>query len=204
MEIFYSDKIKKFECNIDIDGASINETKARLALSFDKSKTKYLYEGTISSDGKCTIKIPEIKNAPNLVGKVSLEVIAEGTYFEPWNDNFIIKQHKNVSVKRISEEVEDDIDETVKIRVDFKNDNRVNLSETNKESMLPNRLGEIINEDEYIDYMKNVRNNKVLLEEYSNFEPNLLTTSLGEMYGITNESAKDKTLLFYIEKKVIK
>lgn len=208
MEIFYSDKIKKFECGLDIDGASLDNTKARLSLSFDndRTNTKYLYEGNVNSNGNCVIKIPEIKNSPNLVGKVTLEIIAENTFFEPWSDTFIIKQHKNVTVKKITEEVEDDDDKPIIVSVNKTSNSSTKSQLTEKDSsksILSEKLLEIINENDYIKFVKNLMNNNDLLMEYSNFNPKIITKSLGEMYGITNETKKEKSILFYIEKKVI-
>jgi hypothetical protein len=144
MEIFYSDKTKKFECVLDIDGASLNETKARLSLSFnnDKTKTKYVFEGMVSSDGNCTVKIPELKYAPNDSdsGNAILEIIAENTYFEPWTDTFIIKKHKNVVVKKINEEIEED-DDNITVKV---------IKENTPEEIKPIIVEEIIKPKEEI------------------------------------------------------
>lgn len=207
MEIFYTDKSKKFECNIDIDGADINETKARLALSFDKSNVKYIYEGSISKNGKCTIKIPEMKHTPNIVGNVVLEVIAENTYFEPWSDDFIVKQHKNVVVERIMQDVEEEeiVNEDVKISVSVGNKNieKPIVAEQKKDSLLPPSLYGIVNESDFVEFIQNTKRNESLLEEYVRFQPKILTQALAEKYELNMESKKDKMILFFMEKKII-
>jgi len=79
---FYKDKGEKFTCDLDIEGASINESKVRLVLEFDKDKT-YLFNGTIKGDGLCEVSIPPLKDISSSKGKAILEVIAESTYFTP-------------------------------------------------------------------------------------------------------------------------
>ena len=96
-ELFYKDKSKIFECKLSIEGASLNESSARLRLNFND--INYLFEGTIDPDGQCKIKVPPLRHAPEDSGLITLEVIADETYFEPWSSDFDIKRNKNVTVE---------------------------------------------------------------------------------------------------------
>lgn len=102
MYTLFTDKSENFECNIDIEGASISDSSARLVL--EAKDISLLFEGTISSDGRCQITIPKLKDyAKHLEdGLMKLEVIAEDTFFSPWKDTFEIKASKKVQVEVLS------------------------------------------------------------------------------------------------------
>lgn len=134
-EIFYSDKSKIFECVISVEGASLSNSQARLKFNFDN--INYLFEGDIASNGKCKIKVPALRNAPNAKGEISLEVIADETYFEPWTSNFNIKRSKNVTVEIKSSSEEDKKPViTVKTKKVSQSLYKENISETNKKVIL--------------------------------------------------------------------
>jgi len=99
MYTLFTDKSENFECNIDIEGASISDSSARLVL--ETKDVSLLFEGTISSDGKCQITIPKLKDYSKQFqsGLMKLEVIAEDTFFSPWEDSFEIKASKKVQVE---------------------------------------------------------------------------------------------------------
>lgn len=103
MEKFYKDKPKLFECKLAIEGADVNNTQARLVLQFE-NKTNLLFYGKVDSNGKCSINIPALKENYGTKGKALLEVIADSTYFESWNDDFNIEASKKVVVERIENE----------------------------------------------------------------------------------------------------
>lgn len=100
MEKFYKDKSKLFECKLAIEGANTSDTKARLVLQFE-NKTNLLFYGNVDSNGKCSVNIPALKENYSSKGKAILEVIADSTYFESWEDNFEIEASKKVVVERI-------------------------------------------------------------------------------------------------------
>jgi len=99
MYTLYTDKPELFKCNIDLEGASISDTKARLVI--ESKDISLLFEGEISSDGSCAIKIPKLKDylKENKDGIMKLEVIAEDTFFSPWEDTFNLKASKKVTVE---------------------------------------------------------------------------------------------------------
>lgn len=94
----YKDKSENFSCDVLIEGASIDDTKARLILESDD--WTLMFEGDIDRYGKCTIPIKKL-NIFNegLVGKIRLEVIADNTVFIPWEDDFKVKMSKKVTVQ---------------------------------------------------------------------------------------------------------
>jgi hypothetical protein len=100
MQKFYRDKSKLFECNISVDGANINETKARLVLELPNDRNLLFY-GKIKENGKCEIKIPALKEFEESNGTVILEIIADSTYFESWRDTFELETNKKVTVEMI-------------------------------------------------------------------------------------------------------
>lgn len=99
MYTLYTDKSEDFKCNIGVEGANISNTYARLVL--ENKNLNLLFEGKVNKDGSCVIPIKQLKNIlpEGLEGKMKLEVIADDTYFSPWEDDFIIKVNKKVTVE---------------------------------------------------------------------------------------------------------
>jgi len=99
MYTLFTDKPELFKCNIDLEGASISDTFARLVI--ESKNINLLFEGQVTSDGACTIQIPKLKDYLKDVtdGVMKLEVIAEDTYFSPWQDSFKLKPSKKVTVE---------------------------------------------------------------------------------------------------------
>jgi len=99
MYTLYTDKIENFKCTVDVEGAALSETKARLVLQSDK--LNLLYEGDIDKSGACSIPVDKLKNilSEGETGTMRLEVIAEDTFFIPWEDNFEVKTNKRVTVE---------------------------------------------------------------------------------------------------------
>lgn len=98
MELFYTDKGKTFECQIQVEGADINETTARLVLMFE-NKRNLIFFGDVNADGTCEIKVPALKELKESKGTAVLEVISESTFFEPWESEFELKTSKKVTVE---------------------------------------------------------------------------------------------------------
>lgn len=92
----YKDKGENFSCDIYVEGAKTDETITRLII--ETEDWTLMFPGEIKN-GKVNIPIRKL----NLFeegqrGKIKLEVIAEGTVFIPWQDEFKIKVSKKVSV----------------------------------------------------------------------------------------------------------
>ncbi len=95
----YRDREVVFKAKIEVKGAKMSETKARLIVNFDDG-LHVLYNGKIDRHGNCEIKIPPIKEITDQSGgKAVLEVIADSTLFETWKSAIIVEKFKNVIVE---------------------------------------------------------------------------------------------------------
>jgi hypothetical protein len=93
----YLDQNKTFECDIKIEGADSSKSEARLVL---ETKDFFItFKGSIQ-DGKVKIPINKLKGVlkENYQGNMSLEVIAEDTFFIPWKDTFETDTLRKVEV----------------------------------------------------------------------------------------------------------
>jgi hypothetical protein len=95
----YTDKKEIFECDISLSGASLKEAKARLVV--ETEDINLLYKGTIGSKGQCKIPVNKLRGLldESAKGKIRLEVIAEDTYFIPWESDFQVETSKSVTVE---------------------------------------------------------------------------------------------------------
>lgn len=99
------DKNNEFQCEIRLEGASINNAKARLFLEGDGCEYSFL--GEIDGN-KCRIPMGKLKKFPNLLesGKIRLEVLADDTLFVPYESNYILEQEKNVTVEVVQPNID--------------------------------------------------------------------------------------------------
>mgnify|MGYP006155907487 CR=1 FL=1 len=95
----YTDKIENFEAVIKLEGASPSKSKARLVVEADNFSL--LFEGKVSGNGKVTIPVTRLKGLldEKTNGNIRLEVIAEDTYFVPWESKFQVDTSKKVTVE---------------------------------------------------------------------------------------------------------
>ena len=97
----YIDKKENFECQLQLQGASLRNAKARMIV--ENNDFNLMFEGKISRNGKCIIPISRMKGLldEGMTGMMKLEVIAEDIYFQPWKSKFTvdIKQKLTVEVK---------------------------------------------------------------------------------------------------------
>ena len=95
----FTDKSELFECDIKLEGASLSKSKARLVV--ETSDYSLLFDGSISLNGKCEIPIRKLKGLidENTTGNIRLEVIAEDTFFTPWESDFEVETSKKVTVE---------------------------------------------------------------------------------------------------------
>jgi hypothetical protein len=93
----FRDKAEDFVCDIAVEGVNQNNTQVRLIVESDE--WNLIFTGEIKN-GKCIIPIKKL-NILNegQTGNIKLEVNADGNLFTPWEDKFIIKASKKVSVK---------------------------------------------------------------------------------------------------------
>ena len=95
----FTDKSELFECDIKLQGASLKKSKARLVV--ETQEYSLLFNGTISKSGKCEIPIRKLKGLidEDTTGNIRLEVIAEDTFFTPWESDFEVETSKKVTVE---------------------------------------------------------------------------------------------------------
>ena len=95
----YTDKQEMFECKIHLEGASL--TKATSRILVETQDLKLMFEGKIDRDGNCKVPIKKLRGlvSENDKGTMRLEVIAEDTYFNPWESDFEISTSKKIKVE---------------------------------------------------------------------------------------------------------
>ena len=126
----FTDKSELFECDIKLQGASLKKSKARLVV--ETSDYSLLFNGSISSKGKCEIPIKKLKGLidEDTTGNIRLEVIAEDTFFTPWETNFEVETSKKVTVEIKTQTLKKPIIET-KVKgntiTDFEQQHVINL-----------------------------------------------------------------------------
>lgn len=92
------DKNNEFLCEIKLEGASEHDAKVRLFLQGDGCE--YAFHGVIEG-GKCIVSLGKLKKFANLLenGKIRLEVIADDTWFVPYESEYQLEQEKKVTVE---------------------------------------------------------------------------------------------------------
>ena len=95
----FTDKSELFECNIKLQGASLKKSKARLVV--ETQDYSLMFNGSISTSGKCEIPIRKLKGLidEDTTGNIRLEVIAEDTFFTPWETDFEVETSKKITVE---------------------------------------------------------------------------------------------------------
>ena len=157
----FTDKSELFECDIKLEGASLSKSKARLVV--ETQDYSLLFDGSISSGGKCEIPIRKLKGLidESTSGNIRLEVIAEDTFFTPWKSDFEVETSKKVTVEIKSQTTKKPIVET-KVKVNVKGDKK-QITLTEKQHII-NLFKLLIKEDINVDnisYKRNALNNIV-------------------------------------------
>lgn len=171
MYTLYTDKSEDFKCTIGVEGATIKNTTARLVL--ENKNLNILFEGKINSDGSCIIPIKQLKHIlpEGIEGKMKLEVIADGTFFSPWEDDFIIKVNKKVTVEVKNDTSINTIKEhSVNIQVtDIHKQQYLNRKITTKPKLSHRQVMSAILDKKGItldNFSKNIDKTKPLIEAY--------------------------------------
>lgn len=94
----FTDKINKFQCNLQVEGTSLVKSQARVIL--ETNEMNYLFKGKIYDDGLCEFELPKLKGLlhEGSIGMLKLEVIADDVHFEPWASDFVVEADKKVMV----------------------------------------------------------------------------------------------------------
>ena len=122
MYTLYSDKKNIFECDIQLEGASLSQAFARVIIEGDD--LNLVFNGTITNDGYCKIEMPKL-NVMEGNGNMKLEVIADDMYFNPWDSDYELKKSKSIKVE-VRQPTQDVITETkAKVKVNVVNEQKV-------------------------------------------------------------------------------
>lgn len=126
--ILYTDRKENFSCDIALEGARLNEAFARIIL--ETNELSYVFNGQIDGNGKCRIPIRPLKGLMEVrdMGKMVLEVVADDTYFQPWESEFVVDAHKKLAVK-VNEQSHPS---KAKISVSINNNKKKVIKETKK------------------------------------------------------------------------
>ncbi len=148
----FTDKSELFECDIKLQGASLKKSKARLVV--ETQDYSLMFNGSISKGGKCEIPIRKLKGLidEDTTGNIRLEVIAEDTFFTPWESDFEVETSKKITVEVKSQTTKKPIVEA-KVKVT-----------TSEQQHVVNLLKLLVNENiniKNISYKRNKLNNIV-------------------------------------------
>ena len=155
----FTDKSELFECDIKLEGASLSKSSARLVV--ETSDYSLLFKGEINSSGKCEIPIRKLKGLidENTTGNIRLEVIAEDTFFTPWESDFEVDASKKVTVEVKSQSTKKPIVET-KVKVKVKDEKPTITEKDHVINLFKLLIKEDINVDN-ISFKRNELNNIV-------------------------------------------
>ena len=155
----FTDKSELFECDIKLEGASLKKSKARLVV--ETPEYSLLFNGSISKSGKCEIPIRKLKGLidEDTSGNIRLEVIAEDTFFTPWESDFEVDASKKVTVEVKSQTTKKPIVEA-KVKVKVKNEKPTITEKQHIINLLKLLIKEEINLNN-ISYKRNALNNIV-------------------------------------------
>ena len=94
----FLDKNNLFECDIQLQGASIKNSFARIIL--EGKDHSYVFNGQIDEYGHCSVEMNKLKNIfeNNETGTIKLEVVADDVYFSPWEDGYQTDLSKKIEV----------------------------------------------------------------------------------------------------------
>jgi len=156
----YTDKQEIFECEIQLEGTTLDKSEARLVI--ETNDMALLFKGNIDSKGKCKIPVKKLKGLlnENAKGSIKLEVIADDVYFTPWESNFNVETSKKVTVEVKSQQSDNVILEgKPKVSVKgIKSNNKI-IKESEKKHVL-NILKLIIKENINVENVS-MRKNKL-------------------------------------------
>ena len=159
MYTLYTDKIEKFSAKIKLEGASLKKSQARLVV--ESEDFDLMFKGTISSGGEVEIPVKRLKGLleDRSSGNIRLEVIAEDTYFVPWESTFEVETSKKVTVEVKTQTAKKPIVEA-KVRVKVKNEKPTITETQHVINLFKLLIKDDINVDN-ISYKRNALNNIV-------------------------------------------
>jgi hypothetical protein len=175
----FTDKSELFECDIKLQGASLKKSKARLVV--ETQDYSLMFNGNISKGGKCEIPIRKLKGLidEDTTGNIRLEVIAEDTFFTPWESDFEVETSKKVTVEVKSQTIKKPIIEA-----------KVKVTNSEQEHIV-NLLKLLVNENiniKNISYKRNKLNNIVA----TYLKENTVKDTEKVINGVLNKLQKEK------------
>ena len=175
----FTDKSELFECDIKLQGASLKKSKARLVV--ETQDYSLMFNGSISKGGKCEIPIRKLKGLidEDTTGNIRLEVIAEDTFFTPWESDFEVETSKKVTVEVKSQTTKKPIVEA-----------KVTITNSEQEHVI-NLLKLLIKENiniKNISYKRNKLNNIVA----TYLKENTVKDTEKVINGVLNKLQKEK------------
>jgi len=187
----FTDKTEIFECDIKIEGTSLSNSSARLVI--ETKDYSLLFKGTINESGKCEIPIKKLKGLidENSQGTIKLEVIAEDTFFTPWESDFQVQASKKVTVEVKSQQPEQEVIKENKVSVsNVKNTVKNQITEDEKKHIM-NILKLLIREDINMKNLnlKRDRVNKIIAT-YNKYKPIGEGSEDRVVNGVLNELSK--------------
>ena len=129
----FTDKVEVFECDIKLSGASIDKSNVRLIV--ESTDINLLFKGKIDSTGKCTVPVKRLSGllGESTTGTLRLEVIADDTFFTPWESEFVVETSKQVTVE-VKSQTKTRIVETKKPAITVSNVKKIKPAQILKES----------------------------------------------------------------------
>lgn len=107
----FRDRDENFECQLSVEGTSLNDAKVRIVIESDA--WNFVFYGKVYGDGKCVVPIKKgLPLMEGATGNIKLEVIAEDQLFVGWEDRFKVAASKKVKVE---------LKEQKSVRVSFNN-----------------------------------------------------------------------------------
>lgn len=96
--VIYKNKGDNFKCQFAVDGVEAKDIEVRLCLEFGDNKNFFFY-GAINESGECNIQIPKLTELDSKIGKLSVEAIADSTYFKVYECEVSLKNSVDIKMK---------------------------------------------------------------------------------------------------------
>ena len=187
----FTDKMEVFECDIKLSGASVNKSNVRLVV--ESADINLLFKGKIDSTGKCTVPVKRLSGllGESTTGTLRLEVIADDTFFTPWESEYVVETSKKVTVE-VKSQSKNRIVETKKPAIQIANIKHVKSARVLKESSHIVRILKMLIKENIT--LKNLASKKTIV--------NRVIANYSKKYTITE--AKQKRIIDGIVKVLYK
>lgn len=96
-ELYNDSSNRVFKIRLNVEGIENTELQVRMILNFNKHNRSYIFYAEAEED-IYSITVPPMSEVNHDNGNMHIEVIAGDTIFKPWEDNFIVKNKKNVEL----------------------------------------------------------------------------------------------------------